>query len=146
MKQSFQDIVCKICEKDPRYQPEAYVFLVEALDATMKVIFKENPDHAKHVSGKELLEGIRVHALSEFGPLAFTVFREWGVLTTQDFGEIVFRLVEAGRLGKTETDTIDDFKNVFSFEEAFLTPFEPNQKKSKPKKGKASSSPDDLPF
>ena len=60
MKQSFQEVVFKICEKDNRYQPEAYVFLIEALDATMKAIFKENPEHAKHVTGKELMEGIRL--------------------------------------------------------------------------------------
>lgn len=146
MKQSFQEIVYKICEKDTRYQPEAYSFLVEALDATMKTIFKDNPEHAKHITGRELLEGIRSHALSEFGPLAYTVFKEWGLQGTQDFGEIVFRLVEAGRLGKTETDSIDDFKNVFDFEEAFLKPFEPNQKKSKAKNKKADPPFSDLPF
>jgi len=146
MKQSFQEIVCKICEKDKRYQPEAYSFLIEALDATMKTIFKDNPEHAKHISGKELLEGIRGHALSEFGPLSYTVFKEWGLQGTEDFGEIVFRLVEAGRLGKTETDSIDDFKNVFDFEEAFLKPFEPNQKKSKAKNKKADPPFSDLPF
>lgn len=146
MKQSFQEIVCKICEKDKRYQPEAYSFLIEALDATMKTIFKENPEHAKHISGKELLEGIRAHALSEFGPLAYTVFKEWGVQGTEDFGVIVFHLVEAGRLGKTDTDSLDDFKNIYDFEETFLKPFEPNQKKSKPKNKKAEPPSSDLPF
>jgi uncharacterized repeat protein (TIGR04138 family) len=146
MKQSFQEIVIQICEKDKRYQPEAYSFLVEALDATMKTIFKDNPDHPKHISGKELLEGIRGHALSEFGPMTYTVFREWGVKGTEDFGEIVFRLVESGRLGKTETDSKDDFKNVFDFEDAFLKPFEPKIKKSKTKNKKAAPPSSDLPF
>lgn len=139
MKQSFQELVYKICEKDPRYQGEAYVFLIEALDATMKAIFKENPEHERHVSGRELLEGIRRHALTEFGPLAYTVLKEWGVTRTEDFGEIVFHLVECGRLGKTETDSKEDFKNVYSFEEAFLKPFEPKPLPSKSKGKKAGA-------
>ena len=146
MKQSFQEIVCAICEKDSRYHPEAYSFLIEALDATMKTIFKETPDHAKHVSGRELLEGIRTHALNELGPMTYTVFNEWGVHATEDFGDIVFRLVEAGRLGKTETDSIDDFKEIFSFEDAFVKPFEPQPKKQRTKRKKAGTPSDDLPF
>jgi uncharacterized repeat protein (TIGR04138 family) len=125
MKQSFQEIVSKICDRDSRYQPEAYAFLIEALDSTLKTLFKENPERAKHLSGKELMEGIRQHALTEFGPLTYTVFKEWGLNSTEDFGEIVFHLVDAGRLGKTETDSKEDFKNLFTFEEAFLKPFEP---------------------
>lgn len=146
MKQSFQEVVFKICEKDNRYQPEAYVFLVEALDATMKAIFKENPEHAKHVTGKELMEGIRQHALTEFGPLTFTVFNEWGLASPEDFGEIVFHLVEAGRLGKTETDSKEDFKNLFTFEEAFLKPFEPKPKQANTKNKRSGRPSNDLPF
>ena len=78
-------------------------------------------------SGKELLEGIKAYALDEFGPMAYTVFSEWGVHGSQDFGEIVFNLVESGRLGKTENDSREDFKNGYLFEEAFLKPFEPQQ-------------------
>jgi uncharacterized repeat protein (TIGR04138 family) len=128
MNPSFRETVIEICQKDSRYQPEAYAFLVEALDATVKTVRKENPEHGKHVSGKELLEGIRTHALTEFGPMTYTVFSEWGVHTTLDFGAIVFNLVEAGRLGKTETDSLEDFRDVFSFDEAFLKPFEPKRK------------------
>lgn len=146
MKHSFHETVCKICEKDTRYHPEAYSFLIEALDATMKMIFKDNPDHAKHISGKELLDGIRDYALTEFGPLAYTVLSEWGVHATEDFGEIVFRLVEAGRLGKTETDSINDFKDIFSFEDAFVKPFEPRTPKKRSKRKKAERPSDDLPF
>jgi len=125
MNTSFRETVNAICKTDTRYLPEAYAFLVEALDVTVKSVMKDNPAHAKHVSGKELLEGIRTHALAEFGPMAHTVFTEWGIGSTLDFGAIVFNLVEAGRLGKTETDSIEDFRDVFSFEEAFLKPFEP---------------------
>lgn len=146
MKQSFQEIVTTICEKDSRFQPEAYAFLIEALDATMKTLFKENPERAKHLSGQELMEGIRQHALTEFGPMTYTVFKEWGLNETYDFGEIVFHLIEAGRLGKTETDSKEDFKNLFTFEEAFLKPFEPRPPTSPTKRKKTSRPSDDFPF
>ena len=127
MNPSFQETVFEICKKDTRYNPDAYFFLVEALDVTVKDIRKNQPDHGRHVTSKELLNEIKDYALDEFGPMAFTLFAEWGIYTTQDFGEIVFNLVEAGRLGKTESDSREDFKNGFSFEEAFLLPFEPQQ-------------------
>jgi len=127
MNPSYQETVFEICKKDPRYQPDAYFFLVEALDVTVKDIRKNQPDHGRHVTGKELLDGIKEYALDEFGPMAFTVFAEWGIHTTQDFGELVFNLVEVGRLGKTESDSREDFKNGYSFEEAFQRPFEPQQ-------------------
>ena len=129
MNPSYQETVFEICKKDPRYHPDAYFFLVEALDVTVKDIRKNQPDHGRHVTGKELLDGIKEYALEEFGPLAFTVFAEWGIHNTLDFGEIVFNLVESGRLGKTESDSREDFKNGYAFEEAFLRPFEPQQQK-----------------
>ena len=78
----------------------------------------------RHVSGKELAEGIRDYALQEFGPLALTVLRTWGIQRTEDFGELVFHLVEAGKLGKTEKDTRADFAHVYDFDEVFARPFE----------------------
>ena len=146
MKQNFQEIVSTICAKDNRYQPEAYAFLIEALDVTLKTLFKENPERAKHLSGKELMEGIRLHALAEFGPMTYTVFKEWGLHSTEDFGEVVFHLVEAGRLGKTESDSKQDFKNLFTFEEAFLKPFEPAPAKSTTKRKTTGRPSDDCPF
>lgn len=130
MNASFQETVLELCEKDRRYHPDAYSFMVEALDATVKDIRKRQPEHERHVTGKELLEGIRDFALDEFGPMAFTLFDEWGIHATRDFGEIVFNLVECGRLGKTDKDSIDDFDGIYDFEETFLKPFEP--KKHKP--------------
>ena len=130
MNPSFQETVLEICKKDARFQADAYFFLVEALDVTVKDIRKNQPDHGRHVSGKELLNGIKEYALDEFGPLTHAVFSEWGIHTTLDFGEIVFNLVEAGRLGKTESDSRDDFKNAFDFDEAFLQPFEPQQREA----------------
>jgi hypothetical protein len=113
MNPSYQETVFEICKKDPRYHSDAYFFLVEALDVTVKDIRKNQPDHGRH------------------GPMAFTVFAEWGIHATLDFGEIVFNLVEAGRLGKTENDSREDFKNGYGFEEAFLRPFEPQQQEAR---------------
>lgn len=126
---SFQETVLELCKKDNRYNPDAYFFLIEALDATIKEIRKQQPEHERHVTGRELLEGIKVFALDEFGPLAFTVFAEWGIHSTRDFGEIVFSLVECGRLGKTEKDSREDFDGVYDFQETFMRPFEPEEDK-----------------
>ena len=132
MNPSFQEAVFEICKKDARYNPDAYFFLVEALDVTVKDIRKNQPDHGRHVTGKELLNGIKEYALDEFGPMTYTVFSEWGFHSTQDFGEIVFNLVEAGRLGKTESDSRADFKDGYDFEEAFLRPFDPQGQERPP--------------
>ncbi len=132
MNPSFQETVFELCKKDSRYHPDAYFFLVEALDVTVKDIRKNQPDHGRHVTGKELLNGIKEYALDEFGPMTFTVFAEWGIHKTGDFGEIVFNLVEAGRLGKTDNDSRDDFKDIFDFDEAFLKPFVPQSAEVSP--------------
>jgi len=77
----------------------------------------------RHVTGRELLEGIRAYATESFGFLARTVLAEWGVSRTQDFGDIVFNLVEAGLLSRTEKDTKSDFADVYDFAEAFEAEF-----------------------
>ena len=74
----------------------------------------------RHVSGRELLGGIREFALSRFGLMTKTVFEQWGVTRTGDFGEIVFRLVGAGLLSKTEEDSMRDFDAVYDFDDAFV--------------------------
>lgn len=115
----------RILANDQRYQINAYLFIYEALDYTQKA-FGRNPasDDAleRHVTGRELLEGIRRHAIEQFGPLAAAVFRNWGVNRTEDFGEIVFNLVEADLMGKTDSDTREDFANGYDFDQAFDVP------------------------
>lgn len=122
---AFMEMINSICAKDGRYAPDAYVFVRQALDITVKALDKPRQGAGRHVKGQELLEGIRTHALQEFGPIARTVFRTWGVHTTEDFGEIVFNLVENGVLGKTDGDSKGDFKNGYDFQDAFVTPFLP---------------------
>ena len=104
----------KLGELCDSYKPEAYAFVMEALDFTIKKL--EKP---RHISGKELLEGVRQYALKQFGPMARIVFEYWGVFKTGDFGHIVFDLIEVGLLRKCDEDSIEDFENCFDFKEAF---------------------------
>ncbi len=80
----------------------------------------------RQITGSELSDGLREYALQQFGPLTMTVLHRWGVHTTRDFGEMVFVLLEARLLGKTDEDRIEDFDDLYSFEEAFRAPFLPS--------------------
>jgi uncharacterized repeat protein (TIGR04138 family) len=108
------DKLREIVKRDKRYQLEAYIFVLEALEYTLKKIGTR-----RHVSGKELLEGIKEVAKDRFGGLAKMVFERLGIYTTEDFGEIVFNLVDEGLMTKTEKDSKEDFKNVYNFSEVF---------------------------
>ena len=114
-RSDFYAAVEAIVERDGRYRAEAYHFLMLALSYTVAQL-----PEPRHVSGRELLEGIRRYALEQFGPMAKTVFEHWGVLETMDFGRIVFRLVDAELLAKTETDRLEDFSGAYDFEAAFV--------------------------
>jgi uncharacterized repeat protein (TIGR04138 family) len=134
---TFDQIVEQIRAKDPRYARDAYLFLREALDFTQKALAKapkegragrgeaKADEPTRHVTGQELLQGIRDYALKEFGPMVPTLFEEWGIRSGADFGEIVFNMVEIGLLAKTEKDSREDFKGGYSFDEAFRKPFIP---------------------
>ncbi len=104
----------RILRKDRRYAVEAYRFVFEALDHTIRKLGER-----RHVSGQELLEGIRDLALELFGPLGKTVFNAWGIHRTEDFGEIVFNLVEAELMSKNDKDTRGDFEDGFDFNAVF---------------------------
>ena len=114
---------------DPRYTKEAYGFLREALEFTQKRRRKSRAE-STHVSAAELLGGFREYSLQQFGPMGLTVLEYWGVRSTGDVGRMVFNLIEAGVFGRADDDRIEDFENGFSFEEAFLVPFRPIEKKS----------------
>src|SRR5690606_9311005 len=92
----------------------------------------------RHISGQELLEGMREYALDQYGPMTRTLFSEWGVNECRHFGEIVFQLVDYGVLGKTEDDKLEDFCDGYDFDQAFLKPFLP---KKKPSRGGRKSTP-----
>lgn len=132
----FEKALDLILERDGRYHREAYLFMRDALDATQKGLRPEvSGERAevgiKHVSGQELLEGIRVYGLEVYGPMALWVFNEWGVRGCEDFGEIVFNLIEGGLFAKREGDSRDDFRGGYVFEEAFRKPFLPNAERER---------------
>jgi uncharacterized repeat protein (TIGR04138 family) len=127
----FNEVVEQICKEDPRYDRRAYSFVREALDHTVKVIRKKQAEkgtHTRHVSGPELLEGLRQYALDQFGPLVKTVFDAWGIIRCEDFGEIVFNLIDYKIFSKTENDRREDFASIYTFEDAFVKPFLPASK------------------
>lgn len=131
-KIGFAEALESVVANDPRYQREGYIFLRDALDFTTKQQKKMKGVSVRHVTGPELLDGVRRYALKEFGPMVMTVFDSWGIHSCEDFGHMVFNLIGAGVFGKTEQDSIKDFKNVYDFDEAFVKPFAP----VKPESGK----------
>ena len=131
-KIGFAEALESVVASDPRYQRDGYIFLRDALDFTTKQHKKVKGVSVRHVSGPELLDGVRQYALKEFGPMVMTVFDSWGIRSCEDMGHMVFNLIGAGVFGKTEQDSIEDFKNVYDFEEAFVKPFAPE----KPETGK----------
>jgi len=121
----FQEAVETVCQEDRRYHPEAYAFLRDSLEATIKRRKKSKKEPGPHVGAAELLDGFRIHALGEFGPMALMVLNYWGVMATADVGQMVFNLVQAGIFGKTDEDTAESFLDIFDFREAFVAPFRP---------------------
>ena len=130
---SFEEAIEQIAAQDLRYHREAYFFLREALDHTHKITGKPPKKNAvRHVSGQELLNGVREYALQQFGPMTLTVLEEWGIKRCEDFGEIVFNMVENKLLAKTEQDSREDFRNGYDFHDAFRKPFLPSRIASEP--------------
>jgi len=146
---NFDEALDKIIAKDARFGRDAYLFVREALDYTQKMLARATREKEaretreaastgaaaaasgtgeetiRHVSGQELLNGIRALALEQFGPMALTVLEEWGVRRCEDFGEIVFNMVDNNLLAKTTEDSRDDFKGGYDFDSAFRQPFQP---------------------
>ena len=124
-KIGFAEALDSIVATDARYARDAYVFLRDALDFTTKQQKKIKGTTVRHVAGPELLEGVRQYALKEFGPMVVTVFSYWGIHSCEDIGHMVFNLIGAGIFGKTDEDSMEDFKSVYDFKEVFIEPFAP---------------------
>jgi uncharacterized repeat protein (TIGR04138 family) len=137
---SFEEALDLVVQRDARYQRDAYLFVREALDYTQKTVAKDRRGRTRHVSGQELLGGIRDYALQQFGPMALMVLGEWGIHACSDFGEMVFNMVEVKILAKTDNDTRSDFQSGYDFHEAFEMPFLPPSKLKKRDVASASSS------
>lgn len=128
-RRDFQRVVEAILKDDKRYAVGAYVFVRMALDFTVKN-HKKNPDdpRGQHVSAAELLEGCRAFALETFGPMAAVLFKQWGVKSCEDIGQIVFNMVKVKEMSKTDDDKIEDFSNGYDFYEAFERPYLPKSR------------------
>lgn len=136
----FNEIVNLICKEDARYDKKAYSFTREGLDHAVKELKKRDAERSRqslHVSGEELLKGIRAYALDQYGPLTLTVLNSWGITRCADFGEIVFNLIEYNVFSKTENDRREDFAEFYTFEDAFVKPFLPKN----PRRGGTEPAP-----
>lgn len=126
----FPEIIDLIYKEDNRYAKRAYDFVRQGLDHTVKELRKQDAKRATkafHVSGPELLEGMRAYALDQYGPMAKTVLNDWGISKCRDIGAIVFNLIEYNVFSKTDNDRLDDFAEIYTFDEAFVRPFQPQK-------------------
>ena len=112
--QFHEEVLDQLQERNPRFHARSYEFVMMALHSVIQSL-----GEPRHISGRELSEGVRELALGQYGVLAGTVLEHWGIHATQDLGDIVFALVDCGVLVKREDDRKDDFRDVFDFEEAF---------------------------
>jgi uncharacterized repeat protein (TIGR04138 family) len=156
---SFRDELARVIANDPRYSVEAYAFILEALNQARQLKLKglgrnrPAPDAAKssgqtrptpessekprvlgHVDAGELCDAVRKLGLRQYGSLAAMLLAHWGVHSTADIGEIIYNLIAAGDLEKTEGDSRSDFDNLFDFDTAFKNPLSlpAANRKSKP--------------
>ena len=125
MPSNLEERLKKVVARDGRYHINTYRFVYEALDYTVKQL-----DKKRHITGRELLEGIKNLALEQFSGLAVMVFDVWGVHKTADFGNIVFNLVEADLMSRSDEDTREDFDEVYDFREVFRIDAKPSSTKS----------------
>lgn len=117
-----------IRQKAGPYPDEAFKFVQEGLRHTAKMVHgesavRESPSGPvgpeRHVNGAQLCLGLRDFAIQRYGMLARTVLERWSIRKTDDFGRIVFAMIDAGLMRKSEEDSFADFQAVFEFDEAF---------------------------
>lgn len=103
-----------------RYHAQAFKFVHTALRYTQERLgLSGAPEAAGHVTGRELLEGIREIGRQQFGLLCPLVFRSWGVRSTGDFGRLVYQMIDLGEMRKSADDQLSDFFDVYDFDQAF---------------------------
>ncbi len=115
--ESMEDVIIA----DGRYPPEAYAFLHEGLNRAVRKEYGRDIGHGhhQHVTGAQICYALRDLAIERWGMLAETVLSDWGINETIDFGNMVYLLIEHGFMKKTDQDDIEDFRDVYCFEEAF---------------------------
>ena len=129
---SLRDELAGVLARDPRYSIHAYAFVFEALEYTKKLKKRaqarvrprgRRAAKTRHVTGRELCEGVRILALSHYGLLAMAVLDQWGIRATSDLGEIVYNLIASGDLERSPSDCRADFDHVYDFEVALRREF-----------------------
>ncbi len=115
-----------VISQDGRYSPAAFAFLREGLSKAVKDVHGqvEKPGVQRHVSGQQLCQALRDLAIERWGLLARTVLARWNVHATLDFGQMVYLLIEHNYMRKTDEDSLEDFRDVFRFEQAFCGSYE----------------------
>ncbi|MDB4054965.1 hypothetical protein N8314_01605 [Akkermansiaceae bacterium] len=121
----FTDAVEAISSEHQGYDSGAYYFLKDTLDFTVRRVMESNDGKHRHVAASELLIGFRDLAIQEFGPMASTMMTEWGIKSCSDIGAMVFQLIEEGVFGKQDSDTLEDFSEIFPLIETLEAPFKP---------------------
>ena len=120
--------ILELLRDDPRYDYYAYEFLCDAVTFTQERLGRtpeeeDDPETDYHVSGAELARGACELAVQEFGMMAPVVFRQWGILATDDIGNIVFNLIRSERLSKSDRDDPEDFHDLFDLSKALTEGF-----------------------
>lgn len=104
----------RIGQQDGRYHERGYLFVLAALEYAQGKLTQR-----RHLSGTELAWACRDFALEQFGLLASTVLGHWGITSTEDFGRIVFTLIDVELLARQPSDKVEDFEHVYDFAEVF---------------------------
>jgi len=124
--------ILQLLREDRRYRFEAYQLVREALDYAHREMGlgccdpvppgQDPPDEA-HLTGQQLCEAVRRHAVDQYGYMAKLVLKSWGIHSTSDLGEIVYNLIRINEMKKSPHDRREDFDDVYNFDEAFVTQF-----------------------
>jgi len=139
MNTAFQAMY-NLLQSDRRYKFEAYNFVRESLNQAQQERLSQTSTEptagetdeetsdtsevpSRHITGQQLCEACRIHAVEQYGFMASKVLSNWGIRSTSDFGEIVYNLIRIDQMRKSENDRREDFDDVYPFETAFEPEF-----------------------
>ena len=110
----------EVIRQDGRYPPDAFAFLHESLAKAVRDAHGETPAEGQHhVAGKQICIAARDLAIERWGLLATAVLKRWNIRATIDFGNMVYLLIQHNVMHKTDEDSLEDFRDVYDFREAF---------------------------
>jgi uncharacterized repeat protein (TIGR04138 family) len=104
-----------VAEKDTRYKIQAYSFVLSGLEFYLSSLGEK-----RHVSGQELSKGLLLFSLKQFGLMAQDVLKNWGITKTDDFGYIVYNMIEIGVMSRQPDDAVEHFFDVVDFDTFFM--------------------------